>query len=192
MSRDQHVMNALLLELGDDSASNHTERLAPENADGPDGLPSPKQFLKLKATAQRLRIKLETLCLRRLTWNDVVKAYARRYAKVRQWFRGCENKPTSARLHRWRTPVKDHYFQSLIVLPHPHHCKKARKFGRLLGQMHDLAMLREHYDKGGTSNLAHPIHRRMKDLRARIFRRAKPLLSLTPRKLKQLASRIHK
>ncbi len=192
MSRDQHVMNALLLELGDDSAANHKERLAPENADGPDGLPSPKQLLKLKATAQRLSSKLETLSLTQLTWDDTAKAYARRYAKVRQWFRRCENKPTSARLHRWRTPVKDHYFQSLIVLPHPHHCKEARKLGRLLGQMHDLAMLREHYDDGGTSNLAHPIHLRMKGLRARIFRQAKRLLSLTPRKLKRLARNIHK
>ena len=49
--------------------------------------------------------------------------------------------------------------------------------------MHDLAMLSERCDQDSSDRVARVIHRQMKHLRARIFRKAKQLLALTPGKI---------
>lgn len=192
MHRDQHVLNALLAELGEGDVVCHKECIAPENGDGPNGLPGPAQLRRLKATAHALTRRLQTMTLRPLAWDDIATAYARRYAKARQWFRRCERKPSAARLHRWRSPVKDHYFQSLLVLRDRRHLSASRKLGSLLGQIHDLAMLREHYSHGSSDRLARAIHRQMKTLRARIFRKARHLFALTPGKIARQTRAAHK
>ncbi len=180
--RDQHVLNALLAELSDGDVACHKECSATGNGNGPDGLPGPAQLRRVKATAHALTRRLETMTLRPLAWDDIAEAYARRYAKGRQWLQRCERKPSSARLHRWRSPVKDHYFQALLVLRDRHHLKASRKLGSLLGQIHDLAMLREHYTCGSSDRLERAIRRQMKNLRARIYRKARSLFVLTPGK----------
>jgi hypothetical protein len=189
MNRDQHVLNALLDEFSDGgAASSHSEYVAPEMGDVSNGLPDPARVRKLQAAARELTKRLQSMTIRPLDWNDVARAYAKRYAKVRKGPRRCEQKPSPARLHHWRGPVKDHYFESLMMLRDRRHCKAARKLGSMLGQMHDLAMLREHYAGAESGNLAHPIKRRMKNLRARIFRRARHLLVHTPGKIGCLAT----
>lgn len=192
MHRDQHVLNALLAELSAGDVVWHDESIAPEDGNGPNGLPGPAQLRRLKATAHALTRRLQTMRLRPLAWDDLAKAYARRYAKAGQWFRRCEHKPSAARLHRWRAPVKDHYFQSLLMLRDRHRLNAARKLGSLLGQIHDLAMLREHYSHGSCGRLARAIHRKMKNLRARIFRKARHLFVLKPREIARLTGAAHK
>lgn len=183
MNRDQHVLNALLDELNDGNVNWRKECIATENGNSPNGILGSEQLLRLKATAHMLTQRLQTMTLRPMSWDDIAKAYSRRYAKARQWFRRCEHKPSALRLHRWRAPVKDHYFQSLLVLHDRHHLNASRKLGSLLGQIHDLAMLREHYTHGSSDCLARAIHRQMKNLRARIFRKARRLFVLAPRKI---------
>ena len=130
--------------------------------------------------------------IRTLAWNDIAKSYAHRYAKARQWFRRCRHKPSAERLHHWRKLVKDHYFQSLIVLRHRPHLKATRKLGSLLGRMHDLAMLREHYDRSSSDHLAPAIARLLKDLHARSFRKAEQIFVPTPRKIKHQVRAAHR
>ena len=189
MNRDQHVLNALLAEFSDgDTASCRSDYAAPETGAFANGLPEPAQLRKLQAAARELTHRLQTMTIRPLDWKEVSRAYAKRYAKARKWLRRCEQKPSPARLHQWRSPVKDHYFESLLMTRDRQHCMATRKLGSLLGQMHDLTMLREHYAGDDSSILAHPIKRRMKTLRARIFRRARVLLVHSPRKIQHLAT----
>jgi CHAD domain-containing protein len=188
MNRDQHVLNALLAEFcNGNTASSHSDYLAPEMGDFSNGPPEPARLRKLQAAARELTNRLQNMTIRPLEWSDVAQAYAKRYAKARKGLRRCEQKPSPARLHRWRSPVKDHYFESLLMLRDRRHCKTARKLGSMLGQMHDLTLLREHYARDDSNNFAPPIKRLMKNLRARIFRRARHLLVHSPRKIKHLA-----
>jgi hypothetical protein len=172
MNRDQHVLHALLAELRDGDTSFQEERQSFIE------LPVPAEMRMLQATAHKLTKHLQNLTLRPLAWDDIAFAYARRYAKARQWFRRCEKKHSAARMHRWRAPVKDHYFQSLIVLRDRHHLHACRKLGSWLGQLNDLALLQEHSVQCEPARLARAIQCRMKNLRARIFRKARHLFVL--------------
>lgn len=191
MGRDQHVINALLKELSKGESFSRTECVAPEKGNDAAGMPGPAQLRRLKAKAHALTRRLETMPLRPLTWDDVAKIYAHCYAKARRWFRRCEHKPSATRMHRWRAPVKDHYFQSLFMLSGRRHLSAARKLGSLLGQFHDLAMLREHYDHGSSKRLARTTHQRMRKLCKRIFRKAPPLFMRPPRRLKRQMRMMH-
>lgn len=192
MNRDQHVLNALLAELGGGDLASNEEWITFGKGTDSAGAPGPVQLRMLKATARALTRCLQTMKLRPLAWDDVAMAYARRYQKARRWFRRCKHKPSAARLHRWRAPVKDHYFQSLLLLRNRHHLNASRKLGSLLGQIHDLAMLREHYIQGSSDRLARAIHRQMKNLRARVFRKARQLFVLSPGKLARQAATAHR
>ena len=192
MNRDQHVMKALLIEISDDKGACHKERIVHGNSDGSTGLPGPAQLRKLKTTARALTQRLRTMKIRTFAWNDIAKSYAHRYAKARQWFRRCRHKSSAERLHRWRTLVKDHFFQSLILLRHRHHLKATRKLSSLLGKIHDLAMLREHYVRGPSDHLAPGIARLLKDLHARSFRKARQIFVPTPRKIKHQVRAAHR
>ena len=185
LNRDQQVMNALLVKLRDDKVACHEDLFVPgNNNDGADELPGPAQLRRMRATAHALTERLQTMKIRNLAWDDLAKSYGHRYAKARQWFRRCGQKPSAERLHRWRKLVKDHYLQSLIVLRHRPHLKATRKLGSLLGRMHDLAMLREHYAGDPSDHLGHAITRHLKDLQARSFRKARLIFEPSPKKIK--------
>lgn len=179
MGRDQHVVNALLAEL------NHGKVASPNGCNVNGVLPGDEQLLRLKATAHALTHRLETMKLRPMSWDDVAKVYALRYKKAVHWFRRCGRKATEARLHRWRAPVKDHYFQSLFLLRRRKHINAARKLGSLLGKFHDLAMLREHYDHRSSSKPSKATDGPMKKLREHIFTIARQLFALTPKKIER-------
>lgn len=171
MQRDQHVLQSLLMELSADGTC--------QPSCSPASLPSRAELRRLKSTAHALTQRLETMRVRPLGWDDIARAYARRYARARQGFRHCKRKPTAANLHRWRSPVKDHYLQSLLLLRDRDRLKLVQKLGSWLGRLHDFALLREHCRHG----LASAIRHRMKKLRARIYRKAPHLFQISPRKL---------
>lgn len=183
MNRDQHVLHALLDGLDAADLTGGRRSLDLGNSGRAGGPPAPAELRKLKATARRLTRLLQTMTLRPLAWDDVATAYASRYDKARRWFRRCEHKPSAARMHRWRAPVKDHYFQSLLMLRDRRHLNATRRLGSRLGQIHDLAMLYEHCHQDTSDGLAHAIRRQMKNLRARIFRKARHLFKRQPGKL---------
>lgn len=187
MNRDQHVLNALLAELAGGDIAVCEEWVAHGCGDDPEQRLGPAELPELQAVAHAITRRLQTMRLRSLDWNDVIKAYADRYAKARKWGRNCERKSSVKRMHRWRTPVKDHYFQSLLLLRDRHHLRAARKLGSLLGKMHDLALLREHYRRGSHLRLSHATSRQMKNLRSRILRHARRMLALSPKKITDLA-----
>jgi hypothetical protein len=191
MNRDQHVLNALLVELSDGGIVCRKECSAPGNRDGTYQLPGKVQQRRLKATAHALTRRLRAMRLHPLALDDIAEAYALRYAKARRWFRRCERNPSSACLHHWRAPVKDHYFQSLLVLRDRQRLSASRKIGGWLGQMHDLDMLFEHSNHVDSECLAQAIRRRMKKLRARIFHKARRLFKFKPGKLSHQVRAAH-
>jgi hypothetical protein len=181
LNRDQHVLHALLVEFSEGAA------ISQEQGECLINLPSPAKVHRLQSTARRLTHLLTTMTLRPLTGNEIAQAYARRYAKARRWFRRCQHKPSASLMHRWRAPVKDHYFQSLLLLRDQRHLSSCRKLGSWLGQMHDLAILLDHRPPDTSGTVAPAIRRRMKHLRARIFRKARHLFELSPGKLARRA-----
>ena len=192
MNRDEHVINALLAELSNGEIICRREYVAPMSRDEADERLGKDQQRRLLATAHALTQRLRTMRLCPLSWDEIAKTYARSYAKSRRWFRRCERNPSVARMHHWRALVKDHYFQSLVLLRDRHHLDATRKLGSLLGQIHDLDMLREHYNHDSTDRLSRAIHRRMKSLRIRILRKARRLYVVKPRKIERLVRAAHK
>ena len=142
-SRDQQVIADLLAGL---CKSDHIRVPA-----SPNGLlskrsgdpPGPRRLRELQATAGALTRRLKSLRLRALTREDIAAAFAGHYAEVQRRHERCCRKPEPKRLHRWRAVVKDHYFQSLILLRDRRRCAPARKLGALLGRLQDFTMLNE-------------------------------------------------
>lgn len=185
-NRDQHVLQSLAAEFQAKCSTSHLPGIhfpAPQKGRRSADLPTRTELLRLKATAHDLTHRLETLTIRPLDGHDIATAYASRYASALQGFRRSMKKPTPERLHRWRSPVKDHYLQSLLLLRDRRHLKLSRRLGSWLGQMHDLSLLHAHCQQHAPVAWVRTIRRRMKNLLARIFRKARRLFVLCPSKL---------
>lgn len=186
-NRDQHVLQSLVAKFQVKcSTTRHLPRIqfpAPQKGRRSADLPTRTQLLRLKATAHELTHQLETLTIRPMDGHDIAKAYVRRYSAALKGFRRSMKKPTPERLHRWRSPVKDHYLQSLLLLRDRRHLKLSRRLGSWLGQMHDLSLLHAHCQQHAPDAWVRTIRRRMKNLLARIFRKARRLFEISPSKL---------
>lgn len=185
-NRDQHVLQSLAAEFQMECSTSHLPRIqfpAPQKGRRSADLPSRSELLRLKATAHDLTHRLETLTIHPMDGRDIARACAKRYASALHGFRRSRKKPTPERLHRWRSPVKDHYLQSLLLLRDRRHLKLSRRLGSWLGQMHDLSLLHAHCQQHAPGTWVRTIRRRMKDLLAHIFRKARRLFELSPSKL---------
>ncbi|MHB1082202.1 MAG: CHAD domain-containing protein [Prosthecobacter sp.] len=181
-NRDQHVLQSLAAEFQVKCSTHGIKLPSPQHGNRSADLPARMELLRLKATAHDLTHRLETLTIRPLDGHDIARAYASRYATALQGFRCSRKKPTPERLHRWRSPVKDHYLQSLLLLRDRRHLKLSRRLGSWLGQMHDLSLLHAHCRQHAPDAWVRTIRRRMKNLLARIFRKARRLFELSPSK----------
>ncbi len=188
-NRDQHVMEALLTKLCHNDGAKCADVLRASRPQPPQAKVPVRagrtHFRRLKAAARSLTRRLQHLRLQELTWPDIASAFADRYAQARRHHHSCKKTPTTKRLHRWRTPVKDHYFQSLIILRSRRHCKRARKLAALLGNLHDLALLKDRLNSGASDELLKAIDHRMKKLRAHTFRKARRTFAIARTKLKR-------
>ena len=176
-NRDQQVMESLLAELSQEKGAATRAYVRVENQTAPEAW-----LCELKATACSLTRRLRSLRLRSLTRTAVCAAYVRSFAKARRRYKRCKKKPVPKQMHRWRLLVKDHYFQTLMLLRDRRRCELSKTLGRLLGKIHDLAMLRDHLSNGMSEELVRVIGRRMKKLRSSAFRKARRLFACTPAK----------
>lgn len=129
----------------------------------------------------RLTGLIETARLGRLRAEDIREAYVRTYRSGRKRMKECLADPDPKRLHSWRKPVKELYYQSLAlhqVRGMKRRIRQARRLGRWLGRDHDWQLIVEHLPPA-----ARTIGKKRARLRRRIFRQADRLYGPSPRKL---------
>lgn len=182
-SRDQQVAQALLMELHQPGLVSGPASVGAQQKTRTGKPPGPRRLRELKAAARSLTLRFQGLRMRTLTREDVAAAFAGNYAEARRRHKRCRRNPSAKRMHHWRTLVKDHFFQSLILLRDRRRCGRARKLGALLGKLHDFTLLRKRFSAGMTDDLHNAIRHRMTDLRALAFRKARRVLAPSPAKL---------
>lgn len=155
-------------------------------------LPGTQKLRLLQAAARALTLRLQSLRLRPITPGAVAASFSKNYAEVRRRHDRCRRRPAPKRMHHWRKAVKDHYFLSLLLLRDRRHCKSARQLGSLLGDLHDLELLKEQLGEGLPEDLRQDIKRRAKKLKARAFRNARRLLDRAPAKLAKEVLKAHR
>ena len=105
---------------------------------------------ELRAAAARV----EEWPLEGAGWGTVVAGIARAYRRGREAGTAAEEEPTAERLHEWRKRVKDLWYHERLLAPAwpaviGAHGEEAHVLSELLGEEHDLAVLRERLDGGG-------------------------------------------
>jgi CHAD domain-containing protein len=95
-----------------------------------------------------LRAGVDEWPLRRDGWIVVGNGLERSYRRGRRAYRRAQRKPTSENLHAWRKRVKDLWYHVRLLEPLSpgalHGCAvEAHQLSDLLGEEHDLAVLRE-------------------------------------------------
>ena len=131
--------------------------------------------------AARLIRLLEVEMLDGLTSDEVRAAYVETYRAGRRRMKSCLEDPDPARLHAWRRPVKELYYQSLALHRAPRmkrRIRRARRLGRWLGQDHDWQLIVE--NRPAAAERLRPERER---LRRRIFKLADKLYSVRPKHL---------
>lgn len=123
-----------------------------------------------RGTARELAALLRKVHLPALSWEDLANACASVYSKSRRWYQRCQEHPSASRLHQWRTPVKNCYYQMLFLTASPKRCHALHKMGHLLGKAHDLAMLKEQLETTPEDSRNGDVKDELKGLRAHIFR----------------------
>ncbi|WP_423602133.1 CHAD domain-containing protein [Sphingomonas sp. MS122] len=115
------------------------------------------------------------------------------YRRARKALAAAEAKPAAGRLHEWRKRVKDHGFhRRLLARALPRGLRAGRVqldlLGDLLGELHDLAMLRERMGaaadappRAARTRLLAAIDRKERDLTARSFDAGAQLFKRKPR-----------
>ena len=131
--------------------------------------------------AARLTSLLTAATLDGLTRDEVREAYIGTYRAGRKRMKACLDDPDPARLHAWRKPVKELYYQSLALHQAPgmaRRMRRARRLGRWLGRDHDWQAIIERQPRAAKN-----IARKRARLRRRIFTLAHKLYAAGPKKL---------
>lgn len=185
--RDQQVLRALLVDFLESEDGLHQEAAIAAAGDAPSGHErSPATMRRLQRAAAGLRRDIAALRPASIADEDVIAAHVRRYAKARKMMRRCQRDPSPERLHRWRRPVKDLYYQALALHALPgmnRRIKSSRKLGRLLGKVHDFWLLEQHFMKGAHDGTLKEIRKRSHKICKRVFREGRDLFDEEPRKL---------
>jgi hypothetical protein len=183
-SRDQTVIDDLLAKLVEQNPNRGKRSVSLKKSSKPEVLPKRKQIIEMVRTADALIYYFQKLKLHDLTWEEVRDAYASNYAEARRHYKRCRKKPTARRMHRWRKPVKSHYFQSLFLLRDQAQCSCASQLGSMLGKTHDFHLLQEQLPAEDSENLANMIKHRIKDIRSLAFQKARRLFGHSPKKFR--------
>ncbi len=143
----------------------------------------PRATSALLDEVSRLTQLLEAEMLDGLTKKEVRDAYVKTYRAGRKQMKECLTDPDPARLHAWRRPVKELYYQSLALHRAPgmtRRIRRAHRLGRWLGQDHDWQIIIE--SQPTAAKHIQPERERLRDC---IFRLAGKLYSVRPNKLAQ-------
>jgi CHAD domain-containing protein len=81
-------------------------------------------------------------------WKGVESGLRRSYRRGRRAFKRASGDPTTENLHEWRKRAKDHWYHLRLLRPIAPHtlkgqAKDAHRLSDLLGDDHDLALLRD-------------------------------------------------
>ncbi len=143
----------------------------------------PRTTTPLMDEVARLTHLLESETLDGLTRVDVRDAYVKTYRAGRKHMKTCLIDPDPARLHAWRKPVKELYYQSLALHRVPEmarRIRRAHRLGRWLGKDHDWQLIIDSQPAA-----AKRIQLERERLRRRIFKLAGKLYSVRPKKFAQ-------
>jgi CHAD domain-containing protein len=94
------------------------------------------------------RERVEQWRLNRSGWKAVKRGLRKSYRRGRRAFKRAQDDPTTERLHDWRKRAKDHWYHLRVLEPIAPHtmqgqAEDAHRLSDLLGDDHDLALLRE-------------------------------------------------
>jgi CHAD domain-containing protein len=97
---------------------------------------------------KRLRARVDGWQMRRTGWPAVGDGLRRSYARGRRAFRRARRQPSTENLHEWRKRGKDLWYHLRALEPisastMAGHAEEAHRLSDLLGDDHDLAVLRE-------------------------------------------------
>lgn len=95
-----------------------------------------------------LRVRTTQWPLRATGWKALEPGLLYSYSQGRRAFRRARRRPTVERLHEWRKRAKDHWYHLRMLEPIASHtikgqAKLAHQLSDLLGDDHDLAVLRQ-------------------------------------------------
>jgi CHAD domain-containing protein len=103
-----------------------------------------------------VRVRVEDWKLRRGGWQALERGLARSYRDGHSAFARARSRRSSETLHEWRKRVKDLWYQERLLAPVcgpavGGHAKDAHRLADLLGDHHDLGVLRDALTRGTVS-----------------------------------------
>ncbi len=95
-----------------------------------------------------VRLRIDDWQLKRGGWSAIESGLLRSYRQGRKAFARAQRKPSIEDLHAWRKRVKDLWYQERLLAPTcgpavRGHAKEAHRLADILGDDHDLGVLRE-------------------------------------------------
>lgn len=100
-----------------------------------------------------VRLRIDDWQLTRGGWDAIESGLLRSYRRGRKAFAGAQRKPSMEDLHAWRKRVKDLWYQERLLAPIcgpaiRGQAKDAHRLADLLGDDHDLGVLRQTLTRG--------------------------------------------
>ena len=98
-----------------------------------------------------LRDRSESWTLHQDDWDALEPGLSTTWSAARKALRAARHDPSPDALHEWRKRVKDHWYQARLLRPlwprlMDPHIDAADELGEVLGQVNDLAVLRDRLD----------------------------------------------
>ena len=143
-----------------------------------------RAILKVVAELAQARERLEHWNLQRLGWGGIRVGVQRIYARGRREFAGAYALPSDEAFHDWRKQVKYLWYHTQIlenVWPSVMQALAGEldQLGELLGEDHDLAVLRTtvltEFPRAGATATLWALERRIGEVRSRTQARVRPL-----------------
>lgn len=129
------------------------EALAADAATAADGEGAAADPAAVAQTLRGLASAIGDWPLARADWQVVCAGATRTYARGRAALAAVREEPSAERLHEWRKRVKDLWYQQRLLAPAwpevlDAHAQAAHALADLLGDDHDLTVLRERLERG--------------------------------------------
>ena len=182
--RDAAVQLATVERLSQGMPEERRRRLlAPfqEAAREHDAEAAPRLLPAFAAAMASLRDRSEGWHLKRDGWDALEPGLEATWSAARAGQKEARKNPGPEALHEWRKRVKDHWYQARLLRPiwpamMDPHVAAADELGELLGQVNDLAVLRDRLEAAPLEEALRSEARDLADLRhAELMARAVPL-----------------
>lgn len=149
--RDAAVQLATVERLSEGMPDERRDRLlAPfrEAESHHDTQAAPRLLPAFAAAMASLRDRCEGWTLREDGWHAIEPGLTATWTAARHAKKAARQEPVPDHLHEWRKRVKDHWYQARLLRPiwprmMDPHVAAADELGELLGQINDLAVLRD-------------------------------------------------